>query len=174
MKTMLRIAAYLLVPLLALSAVLGILLFVEQEGSKSEVVPDQSILTQVERIATRVVKGRPSLTLRIWGQPRQSAFRVELFESGDLIVHRGRRAAQQLPAEECRRITELAQKAIGDFNSDGCGTVVEGTSADIEFFLHGKPFRLLCRNSPDWPRGRNTINLLDEINSHLSKDMRVY
>jgi len=136
----------------------------------------ESTKIALERFKTRVLRGRPVISLRIWGDGRPGVFRVELFEPGELVVLRGRTTEQVLSQSEYRKIVTLAERAA--VVTDFCGLpfrgTMNGTSVDMEVLLHGRPLRVACLNIAEWPQGENTRQLIAEINGHLDADMRLY
>lgn len=117
------------------------------------------------------VSPRPVVIVRIWDAPRSRAFRVELFESGLLVVSSGYKAERQLSRDATEHIVEMATLALGQFNARGCETVSNGSSADLYVMADGRWQGSVCRNWVDWPRGAETRQLLIEIRSQLPSDM---
>lgn len=108
--------------------------------------------------------------LTIWG--REGAFRLEVFESGRLIVSARERVEATLSTDTAERLFELGTAALGDFSSRGCEPWHKGgMNAELYVLIDGGWIGSVCRNSLDWPQGAGaeTRRLLDEINRRLPK-----
>ncbi len=119
------------------------------------------------RAAAQVVHPQPVVILRIWNERRGAAVRVELFESGRLVVDSPARIERQLPRESTVRMIDAAQAAFGDFNSEGCETAADGPSAGLDLMIDGRRLKTVCRNASGWPKGAATRALLADIRRHL-------
>ncbi len=166
MKTTRHTAAALLV-LLIVVAILA-LSFGTRPGRRA--VRQASRAARLVRNATHIYPS-PVLMLRIWGG-REGAFRLEVFESGRLIVSGRERVEATLSTDTAERLFELGTAALGDFSSRGCEPSRKGRmNAELYVLTDGGWNGSICRNSLDWPQGAGaeTRRLLDEINRHLPK-----
>jgi hypothetical protein len=109
----------------------------------------------------------------MWGGPREVGFRLEVFESGRLVVSGRESVERTLPGDTAARLVEIGTMALGDFSSLGCNMVKDGMNADLYLMIDGEWSGSVCRNSLDWPRGAETRRLLDEISRQLPSGVKL-
>lgn len=118
------------------------------------------------------ISPRPSLMLRIWGEPPASGFGVEVYASGRFVVAaQGRRAERRLEREVADAIVATGRAALGDFGSEGCAATRPSMKADLYLMVDGRWMGSVCRNAVDWPQGPHTRHLLEKINEQLPAGM---
>jgi hypothetical protein len=131
-----------------------------------------SRVVRLARNATHIYP-QPVLMLRIWSGAGKVAFRVQVFESGRLVVTGRESAERQLPDDTTTLLLEAGQEALADFNNDGCNVANGDRNAELYLMIDGQWMGTLCRNAVDWPRGAKTRRLLDEINHQLPDAMKL-
>ncbi len=167
-----RATFVVLITLLVVFAVVAVSL-----GTRSgrQAARQASRAARLVRNATRIYPS-PVLTLRIWDRPRDFAFRLELFESGRLVVSGRDSVEGTVSTETAERLFELGTVALGDFNSRGCEPWRKGdVNADLYVMIDDEWRGSLCRNSLDWPKeaGADTHRLLGEISRYLPKSVKL-
>jgi hypothetical protein len=161
-----------LITLLVVFAVVAVSL-----GTRSgrEAARQASRAVRLVRNATHIYPS-PVLTLRIWDRPRDFAFRLELFESGRLVVSGREGVEETLPSDTAERLFHLGTVALGDFSSRGCESWRNGDmNADLYVMIDGEWNGSICRNSLDWPQGAGTEThrLLDQVSRYLPKGVKL-
>ena len=116
---------------------------------------------------------RPVLTVKIWRGTGDPVFRVEVYESGRLIISGRESTEVQLTRDAVERIVEIGKAALGDFGSGECSTVAGGVNAELYLMINGSWMGAICHDAPDWPRGPETAQLFAEIQSHLPAGRRL-
>jgi hypothetical protein len=114
--------------------------------------------------------------LKIWGGPHEAVFRLEVFESGRLVVSGRENVERTLSADTAQRFFELGIAALGDFNSQGCEPWRKGSmNAALYVLIDGGWRGSVCRNSLDWPKeaGAETHRLLNEIRRYLPNGVKL-
>jgi hypothetical protein len=105
----------------------------------------------------------PALKVTTWSAAR-GALAVEVYESGRVVVSgRGDPFERSLAPIVTGEILERGRAALGDFNSDGCGTERGGVSSELYLLLDGRWFGSVCRDAARWPRGAETRQLLEQL-----------
>ena len=120
---------------------------------------------RVLRLAGNVtgIHAVPALKMTTWSAAR-GALVVEVYESGRVVVSgRGDSFERSLPPIVIGEILERGRAALGDFNSDGCGTERGGVSSELYLLLDGRWFGSVCRDASEWPRGSETERLLEQL-----------
>jgi len=167
-----RSTLVVLITLLVVFAVVAVSL-----GTRSgrQVARQASRAVRLLRNATHIHPS-PVLTLRIWDRPRDFAFRLELFESGRLVVSGREGVEETLPSDTAERLFHLGTVALGDFSIRGCESWRNGDmNADLYVMIDGEWNGSICRNSLDWPKGAGTEThrLLDQISRYLPKGLKL-
>ena len=167
-----RSSLVVLITLLVVFAVLAVSL-----GTRPgrQAARQASRAVRLVRNATQIYPS-PVLTLRIWDRSRDLVFRLELFESGRLVVSGREGVEETLPADIAERLFHLGNVALGDFSSSGCEPWRNGEmNADLYVLIDGEWNGSICRNSFDWPKGAGTEThqLLDQIRRHLPKNVKL-
>jgi hypothetical protein len=114
---------------------------------------------------------QPVVVMRIWGETRESAVRVEVYRSGRLVVTRRDRSEVSLDPEVADGIIAAAELALGDFSAEGCNTSQGGINADLYLLVRGEWSGSVCHGAFDWPRGPKTRELLKDISGQLPAGM---
>lgn len=111
----------------------------------------------------------PVLTIKMWRGTQQGPLRIELYESGRLLVvsRHGERVERQLTRDESAGIVEAGMLAFGDFSSLGCDTERGGLNAELYLLKDGAWMGSICRDAPTRPHGFETKRLFMEIESHI-------
>ena len=111
----------------------------------------------------------PVLTIKMWRGTGRGVLRIELYESGRLVVvsRRDERIERQLTRDDSVRIIETGTLALGDFSSLGCGTERGGLNAELYLLRDGAWTGSVCRDAPNRPPGFETKRLFAEIESHV-------
>jgi hypothetical protein len=110
---------------------------------------------------------QPALTVRMWGGTGERVLRIEVYDSGRVIVSGRQRTELQLAPDVAEGIVEIGRAALGDFNSSGCNTGTGGPNAELYLMIDGAWAGSVCRDSSEWPRGFETKRLFREIERHL-------
>jgi hypothetical protein len=117
------------------------------------------------------------------GMPGETRFHVTVSAAGEVRVQREslpivrgglttRNRSVQLDAGATQRLLQLATDAT-DFAA-GCDAVGDGSDAMLVVRNNGQEATQRCRNARSWPTGGRTRRFLDELNSHLPDDWKVF
>ena len=136
--------------------------------------------------ATAVFGNETIPVLTLWthgGPPGSDQFLVQINQSRVLEVSHLSHPITASGMTESKHTVALTQQQVDklmalaldatDF-SEGCNVVADGTAADLVVLTKSEPTKRSCAGASTWPVGSKTKLFLDDLNSLLPGDFRVY